>query len=766
MTMQRRQRTHGLLGTAAAAVLLAMTLGLAGCGSDGDDGAQGPPGQPGEPGPPGAPAPGTITSLSVEITDVAVSSPPVVEFRVADQSDLGFTDLQQGDVTFTFAKLVPRPVGAGHDWQSYINRTETPAPGPWPGTAPTTQATGENNGTLESLGGGDYRYTFNNDVTNITTPIPVAWEPTLTHRVAMQLETRITNQFGAVNAWKDFIPAGGDPIATREIATTATCNTCHDRLAIHGGRRVEVEYCVTCHNPGSVDANSGESVDMKVMIHKIHRGENLPRIAAGASYTIWGFRNEPHDYSDVRYPYEALVQGNNEPAMACARCHTADEPRPNSGVTPTSDGNLWKTGGHSSIPTCGSCHEDVPGIGPAGAAWINDTKFDHTTIATNLDAGGLPQMCSTCHNVAQVHRLDTFEKADRIAVQFDGNPVLDQAANTLTARFRLVDTANADAVLVHGQTYSHDGLDGLVDYNLRSYIGWNTVELRTYSDSTDLNSAGQAIRFNNLPVGSLDALVDDYYQVVYELPPDRIAEMVAAGGSGLLGIMYQVSVGADAGLRFPNGVVPFAITDAEPVMRRTVATIETCNTCHLSISFHGGNRTDNLQGCAMCHNSNLYVNGIPASRGYPEGVERNSSLMNMVHAIHANSAHRAGVDGKEIRYPGLIQNCSQCHVPGSNELPLMAKATGISVGLQDGGDINVASTHLKATPTYSACASCHDNNAAKGHMLAMGGADGLGFDGSGTNLGWTFDMPDATGESCAVCHGPGRDSDVAEVHKW
>ena len=46
--MQRRQRTHGLLGTAAAAVLLAMTLGLAGCGSDGDDGAQGPPGPPGQ----------------------------------------------------------------------------------------------------------------------------------------------------------------------------------------------------------------------------------------------------------------------------------------------------------------------------------------------------------------------------------------------------------------------------------------------------------------------------------------------------------------------------------------------------------------------------------------------------------------------------------------------------------------------------------------------------------------------------------------------
>ena len=67
--MQRRQRTHGLLGTAAAAVLLAMTLGLAGCGSDGDDGAQGPPGPQGPQGPRGEDA--------VTVTDAAfgVDSP-------------------------------------------------------------------------------------------------------------------------------------------------------------------------------------------------------------------------------------------------------------------------------------------------------------------------------------------------------------------------------------------------------------------------------------------------------------------------------------------------------------------------------------------------------------------------------------------------------------------------------------------------------------------------------------------------------------------
>jgi OmcA/MtrC family decaheme c-type cytochrome len=789
MTMQRRQRTHGLLGTAAAAVLLAMTLGLAGCGSDGDDGAAGPPGPPGPPGPIAPPELADTTALKIDITDVTISSPPVVSFRVTNQDGFGFPSLQQGNVAFTFAKLKPRAVGAGHDWQSYINRTD---PGPatvGPGgaavlpLAQTIQATSEGNGTLENLGGGDYRYTFRNDVTNVTTPMPVAWEPNLTHRVAMQLSNPLASALGRpINAWKDFVPANpaAQPTASREIAATATCNSCHDVLAIHGGGRGEVQYCVTCHNPGTTDANSGESLDMKVMVHKIHRGRFLPRIGAGAEYAIWGFGGSKHDYSDVDYPYEKLVQGNNQRTMACTKCHTAEEPRLHSGTVQTNDGNLWKTAGHSTVAACGSCHEDVPGIGPAGANWINNAKFNHTTIAANLGAGTLPSMCNTCHDVGDTHRLQTYEKASRIAVQFDGNPVLDPVANTLTARFRLVDTLNNNATLVHGTTYNAAGLSGPVLYGpdlVRTIIGWRTDEFRTYDASNNLNSEGQAIRFTTLPAGAVDALVDGYYQAVYPLPSARVAEMVAAGGSGLLGIKNGVSIDG-VNLRFSDGDVAFAITDAVPQMRRAAATITECKTCHLSIAFHGGGREGNLQVCATCHNSNFFQTGSPAGRGFPEGYARNSGLMNMVHAIHANSGHRnparlaaggateAQIEAKHVNYPGLIQNCSQCHVPGGNELPLIEAATGISVGVQPGGTLTDASTHLKATATYSACASCHDSNAAKGHMLSMGGADGLGFDGTGTNLNWSFDMPDATGESCAVCHGPGRQSDVVEVHKW
>src|SRR5699024_7254328 len=65
--------------------------------------------------------------------------------------------------------------------------------------------------------------------------------------------------------------------AARDIVDVQSCNSCHDSLTMHGGSgRSQTQTCVTCHNPGNLQASSGRSVDFKQLIHRLHRGANLP----------------------------------------------------------------------------------------------------------------------------------------------------------------------------------------------------------------------------------------------------------------------------------------------------------------------------------------------------------------------------------------------------------------------------------------------------------------------------------------------------------
>lgn len=101
---------------------------------------------------------------------------------------------------------------------------------------------------------------------------------------------------------------------TRAIVQTAACKACHgEEFHGHGGDRLTVENCATCHMPGMADANGGESLDLKVMIHKIHAGGELQSLpgadgivwdnpattadesADNGEYAIWGYRNTKHE---------------------------------------------------------------------------------------------------------------------------------------------------------------------------------------------------------------------------------------------------------------------------------------------------------------------------------------------------------------------------------------------------------------------------------------------------------------------------------------
>jgi OmcA/MtrC family decaheme c-type cytochrome len=222
----------------------------------------------------------TATGITGTISSVTIGSPPVVKFSLADPNGVPLKGLPAANIGWVIAKLTPGVNGEASTWQSYIYHTVTPSGCPTGATsclsAPATQATTESGATgkLVDNGDGTYQYTFHKD---ITTDANVKYDPTLTHRVAFEIRGLAQANNGAYT----FQPSTGATtgIFSREIIELQTCNGCHTQLMLHGGARVETQYCVMCHNPSTTDPYSGNPLDFKQMIHKIHTGLNLPSIA-------------------------------------------------------------------------------------------------------------------------------------------------------------------------------------------------------------------------------------------------------------------------------------------------------------------------------------------------------------------------------------------------------------------------------------------------------------------------------------------------------
>jgi len=136
---------------------------------------------------------------------------------------------------------------------------------------------------------------------------------------------------------------------------------------------------VTCHTAGNWDPHGGETVDAKVMIHKIHAGGELASIPGtdgkvwddpateenemddNGEYAIWGNNNNKNEWWKVGFP--AIIQN-------CTKCHQGSG----------EDVDNWKN--VPSRDACGSCHDDVDfadGTNHAGGAQDSDDN------------------CSACH---------------------------------------------------------------------------------------------------------------------------------------------------------------------------------------------------------------------------------------------------------------------------------------------------------------------------------------------------------------------------------
>ncbi len=715
----------------AVGVLVAI---VAAC--SGDDGA------PGAPGAPGIGTASVAESITFAINGITIASPPVLDFTLTNEDGVRFTGLASGQIRFTLAKLVPSANGNPSYWQNYINRTETPTVGVGPGTQPKIQGNSERNGTLVNNLDGTYRYTFATNVTNVTSPLAVPYEPTLTHRLGVQISG---GDLPVTNAAYDWRPSDGATtgLVARNIVQTSSCNECHGKLALHGGGRIETKYCVTCHNPGSTDANSGNTVDFKVMIHKIHRGEHLPSVEAGGEYAIWGFGNTKHDYSDVVLPQDI---------RNCTKCHDAAD-------AATPQGGNWET--QPSVEACGSCHDDV---NFATGANHSPSQF----VAQNGE-------CTVCHSPDGFGTGFAGSVADSHAIPekvAGANYRLNILSATSTApgqfpviTYSVTNPANGNAAYNIMNTgdpvWANGSVSILLGWDTRDYHNQGNGSSTTPSSALSLNGKAASTGNNAAPVANADGS--------FTVTSLR-AVPVSVTGSGVAGMTSRASADFDGNgtytdrVSIKSVVSYFPITDATAVPRRQVVDIvNQCDDCHDQLSLHGDSRTDEPQLCVICHNpNNTDIARRPADPTMTLDGKKEESInfKTMIHGIHSAGFREKGIviygfgntanDFSGVRFPGILNNCQTCHKPNTFTLPL---ASGVlATTIDTGASRTDPNDDINVTPTAAACSACHDGSLAKTHMEQNGASFSMVGD------------PGTYDETCAICHGPGRLADVAEVH--
>ncbi|HVN82356.1 MAG TPA: OmcA/MtrC family decaheme c-type cytochrome, partial [Terriglobia bacterium] len=304
--------------------------------------------------------------LVLQITSVQIGADNgvTVFFKITDPKGMpldrfGINTPGPVSTSFILARIPKEKQGtAPFVSQQYVAYTTRIQKSPITGVS-AVQAGTDSGGTYTTFADGSYSY-------KLKTLLPANFDKSATHTVSLY-GSRDLSEFG-LNSYGysteyNWVPNGNQVVDVRDVVRTDTCNKCHDPLSAHGGARTTVPTCVTCHTPQTLDPDTGNTVDLKVMIHKIHYGPNLPSVKAGKPYQIIGFQQSVNDFSDTTFPDLDGVQN-------CQHCHDG------SGT----QSNNWYL--NPTAATCGSCHDDV-------------------NFATGDKHPGGPQptdkLCATCH---------------------------------------------------------------------------------------------------------------------------------------------------------------------------------------------------------------------------------------------------------------------------------------------------------------------------------------------------------------------------------
>lgn len=737
------------------ALLVAACEGPAGpqgpVGPPGADGADGSNGSNGSDGEPAGPSPWLAgAGVDIAVTDFTMTATTAtVTFTLKDAAGVALDRsglLTEGPVTLSFvlAQLAPNADGSAGQYTAYTTRQVTSS-----ATGETaTQATTESSGTYATLDVTQGRYTY-------TFAAPLTGFDAARTQTVLAIAQRTYRGAAAFDRDARSIRPDGGTVIAREVVTDGKCDSCHGDLSGHGGRYVDANQCVLCHTPQTSDPDTGNTVDFPILIHKLHRGADLPSVVAGGAYRIIGHNNSIHDFSTVAFPHTI---------RSCESCHAGAQ------------GERWQA---AIEPACLSCHDDIVFQTPVPAG-------------KRLHSGGAQPMgitCTVCHpatgSIAGVvdkhYTLALDPRAPKLAFTIDS--ITSTGPGQIPVmQFTVTEDGAGRDLTVKPLTQLRATIAGPTG-DIAGTLGTNGSNTATIApaDLVPIDAPNGVFRYTFPASAAIPASATGTYQVGLEgyWAPTCGNAVCDIGESpnqcpADCGTPLSPLGGSTPRFAALSAVKAFAVTGTvQP--RRTIVSAEKCDGCHKDLAFHGGGRK-NPNYCVMCHNPNL-ANATNAARFEGSTVLAEAvDFRVMIHKIHMGeeltqpyvlggypppSASKPGGsqhDFAETRYPRSRKDCNACHVAKNWTLPLpdsYLPSTLVELTCSEpaGNDIvpndYCDSPFWQGTPQHvpaqtAVCTSCHDASYVAAHALINVTSTGL--------------------ESCATCHGPGAMFDVGALH--
>ncbi len=618
----------------------------------------------------------TFAALTPVVPEISVSiaSPPKVTFLLTDGSGnaivgIGYTTQTAtatlpslSNIRFSLAKLVPGTNGSPNKWVSYIVTTVPTYKSATDKTIVDAVPRGpiyDVEGTLVDNQNGTYTYTFARDITKVKDAVAAAsltapkvaadlgdltYDPTLPHRVTIQVSgnargTGTNTADGSnsgvtavplenvVNAIYDFIPATGKAIAAadlqREVVAIASCNQCHEKLAMHGGGMVDTRYCVVCHTdqrkfgyanvastanafpaltetatvsattgitsyrytPDTRVADGAVSGNFPNLVHKIHQGKDLVK--------------QNYNYANVVFNNKGFSMLGGGQKM-CIKCHDN---------TKAVNADNWNT--KPSRLACGACHDGIDFATGTGTT-LAGAATGHVGKSQSNDG-----TCALCHGAADIktyHQTENITKhnptiaAGLATFTYEiKSAAVNATSNDLTVVFKInKDGTSLTTVAPTGFTggpgfllawaSSQDGITTPADFNNTTSAKGDAPSINITSGTGNLLSAG----------GIAGPDSSGYFTATI---PSAKAFPVGAKMRTVAMNSYYTQTSAPASTAAPVGrhaisVVKTVTGDTE---RRKVIDPAKCSNCHEWLELHGGSRVlapetaGNVNVCVTCH---------------------------------------------------------------------------------------------------------------------------------------------------------------------